>query len=360
MAGPSGPPGILGADEVTSAPGLDLDRLGPWLAAHLDDVGPHLTARRIAGGRSNLTYEVGDGRTSWIVRRPPLGHVLATAHDMAREHLVMSALAPTAVPVPKSYAHCADDTVLGAPFTVMEFVAGTPYRRADELRPLGPMRTRALSHRFVEVLAALHAVEPAAVGLADFGRPQGFLTRQVARWKKQLDASYCRDLPAATELHRRLLDAVGAVEAAGTRPAVVHGDYRLDNVLVVEEDGTDRIAAVLDWELATLGDPLTDLALLVLYQRMAGWGIGGDDRNDACLAPGWPAEDELLATYASAAGRDLGPFGFHLGLAAFKLAAILEGIYFRHLHGGTVGDGFDSLADDIHPLLETGLTAMRG
>jgi len=332
-------------------PGLDLDRFSPWFRATVPGVGSEPTASLIAGGKSNLTYEVSDGQQTWIVRRPPLGHVLATAHDMVREYRVMSALQDTDVPVPRTYALCRDDSVLGAPFYVMERMRGTPYRRAEELAALGPERTRAISERLVDTLTTLHAVEPASVGLADFGRPEGYLARQVARWKKQLDASYCRDLPAAEELHARLAADVPPESAAG----IVHGDYRLDNVLV---DTDDQPTAVLDWEMATLGDPLTDLALMVVYQRL-GELVAGNAVADAASAPGFLTEDEIVARYAMHSNRDLSRFGFYLGLASYKLAAILEGIHYRHLHGQTVGPGFENVGPAIHPLLDTGLTALK-
>ncbi|WP_433280591.1 phosphotransferase family protein [Micromonospora sp. CA-244673] len=331
-------------------PGLDLARLGAWFAAEVPGAAGLSTARLLTGGKSNLTYEVGDGRTAWIVRRPPLGHVLSTAHDMTREYRVMSALRATDVPVPATYALCADADVLGAPFYVMERVAGTAYRHAAELEPLGPERTRVVSTRLVDTLAALHAVDPAAVGLVDFGRPAGFLARQVRRWRTQLDASHCRDLPAADELYARLASGVPAESA----PGIVHGDYRLDNVLV---DDRDRLAAVIDWEMATLGDPLTDLALLVLYQRLG--RLVGTAVAEASSAPGFLAEDEILDRYATASGRALPPLGFHLGLAAFKLAAILEGIHFRHLRGQTVGAGFAQLGEVTELLLDAGLTYLK-
>ncbi|MGC3863911.1 phosphotransferase family protein [Micromonospora chersina] len=338
------------ARTLPDPPGLDLARLAGWFASSVPGAAGLSTARLIAGGKSNLTYEVGDGRTTWIVRRPPLGHVLSTAHDMAREYRVMSALHATDVPVPATYALCADAGVLGAPFYVMERVTGTAYRQAAELERLGPERTRAISTRLVDTLATLHAVDPAAVGLADFGRPEGFLARQVRRWRKQLDASYCRDLPAADELYARLAADVPADPA----PGIVHGDYRLDNVLV--DDG-DRLAAVIDWEMATLGDPLTDLALLVLYQRLG--RIVGAAVAEASSAPGFLTEDEILDRYATARGRALPPLGFHLGLAAFKLAVILEGIHVRHLRGQTVGAGFAHVGEVTELLLDAGLTYLK-
>lgn len=334
-------------------PGLDLHALGAWITQSVPGARPELRATLIAGGKSNLTYVVTDGVLEWIVRRPPLGHVLATAHDMAREYRVMAALQHTDVPVPRTFAMCTDHSVLGADFYLMERCAGTPYRCADELKPLGPERTRAISKRLVDTLAALHAVEPVAVGLGDFGRSEGFLGRQVARWKKQLDASYSRDLPAADELYERLARSVPTESAV----RIVHGDYRLDNVLV---DDADQVTAVLDWEMATLGDPLTDLALMLVYHRLgAHSGDGADVVSDVSVAPGFLDERAVIERYSRGSSRDLSGFGFYLGLAAFKLAAILEGIHYRYLHGQTVGPGFDRIGEVIHPLLDAGLEALK-
>lgn len=333
--------------------GLDLDRLGPWLREHVGGDGADLRATLMAGGKSNLTYLVTDGTREWIVRRPPVGPVLATAHDMAREYRVMTALAGTPVPVPTTYGLCTDTDVLGAPFYVMQRREGTPYRRAEELEVLGPERTRVISARMIDMLAVLHAVDPTEVGLDDFGRPEGFLARQVRRWKTQFDGSGSRELPDAVELHRRLLRDVPVESAAG----VVHGDYRLDNLLV---DQRDDVTAVLDWELATLGDPLTDLALLVVYGQLAKSGETGTVVTSVAAAPGYLPDDEIIARYAAASERDLAHVDFYLALAAYKLAAILEGVQFRHVHGQTVGEGLDSLGDDIDLLLAFGLAAIDG
>ena len=263
---------------MTDLPGLDLERFAAWFdAACPGEIGGPLHGRLIAGGRSNLTYGVSDGTRSWVVRRPPLGHVLATAHDMAREYRVITALRDTSVPVPLSYALCTDPDVLGAPFYVMSAVDGVAYRTAEQLGAVGPARARVIAERMVGTLALLHAVVPAEVGLADFGRPEGFLARQVRRWKKQLDASRSRPLPGIDELH----DLLAANTPDGTSPTIVHGDYRLDNVLVGPDD---KIAAVLDWEMATLGDPLTDVGLLIVYQRMDRLADG----PMASDAPGYP------------------------------------------------------------------------
>lgn len=331
--------------------GLDLDKLAAWMpSASIQPSGP-LRGELIAGGKSNLTYAVTDGTQEWIVRRPPLGHVLATAHDMAREYRVMSALQRTDVPVPATYALCTDHDVLGADFYVMQRCAGTPYRRSEELRALGEDRTRAISERLIDTMVALHLVDPTAVGLADFGKAEGFLARQVERWNKQLKASYNRDLPLADALYEQLHATVPAESATG----IVHGDFRLDNVLV---DETDQPTAVLDWEMATLGDPLTDLALMLVYNRL-GEALGGDAVTDVSLAPGFLSETDIVVRYAAGTGRDLSNFGFYIGLAVYKLAAILEGIHFRYLQGQTVGPGFDRIGEGITPLLDAGLKAMN-
>jgi aminoglycoside phosphotransferase (APT) family kinase protein len=333
-------------------PGLDLGRFrGFFEDACPGAVRGPLRARLIAGGKSNLTYEVGDGRGGWVVRRPPLGHVLATAHDMVREHTVMTALRDTDVPVPSTYALCEDPSVLGAPFYVMEKVAGTPYRLASQLEPLGATRTAAISVRMIDVLAALHRVDPSSVGLAEFGRPEGFLARQVHRWKKQLDASHSRNLAGADELHQLLEDQLPHQSA----PGIVHGDFRLDNLLV---DDHDEVAAVIDWEMATLGDPLTDVALLLVYQGMAGLD-SGSTVADASGAPGFATGDELLTRYAAGSDRDLSAMGFYLGLAYYKLAVVLEGIHYRFTHGQTVGEGFDAVGALVEPLIAAGLASMR-
>ncbi|KQV75963.1 acyl-CoA dehydrogenase [Aeromicrobium sp. Root344] len=334
--------------------GLDLAALQNWLERERPELvtGP-LTASLITGGKSNLTYTLSAGSRDYVVRRPPLGHVLATAHDMGREYRVMAALAPTNVPVPQMIAHCEDTEVIGAPFYVMEKVAGTPYGRASQLEPLGAERTRGISERMVDTLVALHAVDSAAVGLGDFGRPDGYLGRQVARWKKQLEASSSRELPGMDELVAHLESHIPA-NGDGT---IVHGDFRLDNLLV---DDQDQVTAVLDWEMSTLGDPLTDVAVLLAYQQLAEVAPPSGDTamiTDAPLAPGYLSRDEVLARYAAESGRDVGDIGFHLALAFFKLAVILEGIHYRHSHGQTVGAGFDGIGDMIVPLIAAGRAA---
>ncbi|NUR97802.1 MAG: phosphotransferase family protein [Kribbellaceae bacterium] len=335
-----------------SPPGLDLGRLAAWAEDNLPRLrSGRLEATLIVGGKSNLTYRLAAGGKACVLRRPPLGHVLSTAHDMSREYRVMYALQSTTVPVPQMLAHCEDPAVIGAPFYLMSYVEGTPYRRARELAGLGQERVRAISARMVDTLVALHDVDYRAVGLEDFGRPDGFVGRQVRRWKRQIDSSHSRDLPDAEKLFTALLRRLPEDREA----RIVHGDLRLDNLLI---DASDQPAAVIDWEMATLGDPLTDLALMVVYQRI-GELAGSEAVADASSAPGFLSEDEVLDRYAITSGRDLADLGFYLALASFKLAAILEGIHYRYLRGETVGPGFDAVGALPEQLLASGLTSLK-
>ncbi|MFV2120700.1 phosphotransferase family protein [Streptomyces sp. Act-28] len=332
-------------------PGLDPERLRGLLDRELPGLvdGP-LDARLIEGGRSNLTYAVTDGTRRWVVRRPPLGHVLATAHDMRREHRVLSALHPTSVPVPGPVLLCEDESVLGAPFYVMDFVPGTPYRTAEQLAPLGAGRTRAAVLGLVDTLVELHAVDPEGVGLGDFGRPDGFLDRQLRRWGKQLAASRGRELAGIDELHT----ALGRDLPASPAATVVHGDFRLDNVLVGDDD---RITAVLDWEMSTLGDPLTDLGLLVMYSTPL--DVPGSVIGTTATAAGHPAAGELVERYAARSGRDVSRLAWYTAFAWFKLAVILEGIHYRYTLGRTVGAGFDRIGELVPLFIEHGLTTLQ-
>ncbi|MGW7419230.1 phosphotransferase family protein [Streptomyces sp. NPDC054813] len=332
-------------------PGLDLDRLRGLLDRERPGLatGP-LTGRLIEGGRSNLTYAVSDSTSKWVVRRPPLGHVLATAHDMKREHRVISALYPTEVPVPRPVLLCEDTEVLGAPFYVMEFVAGTPYRTSDQLVPLGPERTRNAVLSLVDTLVELHAVDPEEVGLADFGRPEGFLDRQLRRWGKQLDASRNRELAGIDELHATL----GRRLPGSPTPTVIHGDYRLDNVLIGEDD---TIRAILDWEMSTLGDPLTDLGLLVMYSQPL--GTPDSPVSTTAEAPGHPDPRELVERYAARSGRDVSQIAWYTAFAWFKLAVILEGIHYRYTQGQTLGQGFDRIGELVPVFIDHGLTTLQ-
>jgi len=332
-------------------PGLDPERLRAYLKQVRPDLadGP-LTAELITGGRSNLTYLVRDGAHEWVLRRPPLGHVLATAHDMTREYRVITALGPTAVPVPATVLLCEDPDVLGAPFYLMQRVTGAVFRRPAELAALGRPRIAAIADDLIDTLVALHAVDPQQVGLADFGRPDGFLERQVRRWWRQLEASRSRDLAGFDDLHDRLADRL----PAAAEGVIVHGDYRLDNVIVGDDN---RVAAVLDWEMSTLGDPLTDLGLFVVYRRRDVGPEEGPVANAATVA-GFPDADALVARYRQRSGRDVSRLGWYVAFAYYKLAVILEGIHYRYQQGQTVGSGFEGVGDLVPPLVAAGRRAL--
>ena len=321
-----------------SLDGLDLIRLRSYFADHVPDVNDTpLSATLISGGRSNLTFGVTDGSTEWVVRRPPLGHVLPTAHDMGREFTVINALGGSDVPVPHAIAFCDDLAVNDAPFYVMERVDGRILRSGEDLAILSKDDAQRISEALVDVMAALHRTDYDAIGLSEFGRPDGFLERQVRRWGKQWESSKaagCPDNPAIDEISRRLNLAI----PTSPTPSIVHGDYRLDNTMLGATD-IGRVVAVLDWEMSTLGDPLADLGLFLLY-----WG-----RPDAqVVATGAAISTELgfldrsaiVDRYAAASGIDLTYLDWYEVFASFKLAIIVAGIHARFLMGLTRGDGF--------------------
>ena len=330
--------------------GLDLDALAGFLdraAPGLLPPAASLDAELITGGKSNLTYRVTDGKRVWAVRRPPLGHVLATAHDMSREFRVMSALSGAGFPVPRPVALCEDPEVIGAPFYLMDFVAGRVYRSAADTAPLGAERAARITGNLIRTLADLHSADPAELGLEDFGRADGYLERQVRRWTKQLLASDERHLPGFAELPARLAEAV----PAGGRAALVHGDYRLDNTIVAEDDS---ILAVVDWEMSTLGDPVADLGLMIVYWDHTP-GMPRDAVSSA-VSPehGFPNGAGVAEAYAKATGADLTDLPWCVALGCFKLAVIAEGIHLRHSRGQTLGGGFDQIGDMVAPLIARG------
>lgn len=339
--------------------GADPTVVGPYLARALgDERWQEVTIELIAAGMSNLTYMVtpqgGSPDDAVILRRPPTGAVLATAHDMAREHRVISALDGTSVPVPRTLHMCTDESVLGAPFYVMERVVGVhvvgslPEGYADR-----PEQRRAIGDGLVDVLADLHAVDPAAVGLADFGRPEGFAARQVRRWTKQWDATRDRDRPNLDALAARLAETVPATQ----RSTIVHGDYRLDNCLLDPAE-PGRIKAVLDWEMSTLGDPLTDIGMMFVY-----WPQAGEDRASAASGvtalPGFPTRLEVAERYAQRSGADLSELNWYVGFAFFKFAAIVAGIVARSAAGAMAGKNTSGYAERIDPVVELGRAALE-
>ncbi len=349
------------ASHVLDLPGLDVGRLRQCLRDR--GLPSQVTAAELVpGGRSNLTYflQVRDGADvrHWVLRRPPLGHVLQSAHDMGREHTVQSALAGTAVPVPSMVALCEDVTVLGSPFYLMDRVPGRVVRSREDAVAVGAPGLEQAGYALVDVLAALHALNPGEVGLTDFGRAHGYLGRQVRRWVQQLERSRSRDLTGMDELAAALAGTVPAESGAPHRQGIVHGDYRLDNAILHPE--RPQVLAVLDWEMATLGDPLADVGLLLTY---AG-GLGGRTNPIAeSMSPalGWPRSPDLVHRYADAAGldeSDLQALAWCTALGHFKLAVILEGIHYRYSQGQTVGSGFDTIGVMVEPLVAGGLRAL--
>ena len=326
------------------AAGLDLDALSRYLAP-FGSAQP-LRAELLKGGKSNVTYRITDESHDWVLRRPPLGHVLATAHDMAREYRVMSALEPTAVPVPTMVTLCEDASVIGAPFYVMEYVEGSVLRQTKDMANLSNQQRTALALQLIDTLADLHDIDPIEVGLGEFGHPEGFLERQVRRWTRQLDQSRSRHITGFDDFAAELATRVPASQKA----SVVHGDYRLDNVIV----GLDQqIRAVLDWEMATLGDPLCDLGLLPVYAIPAP-GVAGIVSDGMGPHNGFPSIDSLIQRYADRSGLDVSNLSWYTALGYYKLAVICEGIHYRYAAGQTVGPGFDHVGDIVEPLVTAG------
>jgi len=335
------------AEAATATPeGIDPAGVEAWFAHHVPEAERPLRFERLAGGRSNLTYAVQDaGARRWALRRPPLGARLGSAHDMSREWRAISALADTEVPVPPPVALCEDEEVIGAPFYVMGFVDGLILRERELAeRSFDEAQRRAVGNRVVDTLVAIHAVDPDSVGLGDLGRKERYVERQLRRWHGQWEQSKTRELPVVDRVHAELSRRIPEQGPA----TIVHGDYRLDN-MIVARDGT--IAAVVDWELCTLGDPLADVGLLRVY-----WAERGDDlialQDTATMLPGFPSRDDVLARYTERSGRDLGEIDFYVALGYWKLAIILEGVYARYLAGayGEVDEGVHAFKGIVEAL----------
>jgi aminoglycoside phosphotransferase (APT) family kinase protein len=350
---------MTGAAERVELPGLPYEAVDRWLRAELPELVRDRSWRAdvLSGGLSNITYRLHLAGGPVILRRPPLGGVLPSAHDMKREYRVMSALGATAVPVPRTLALGADPAVLGYPFYVMTQVDGEVLRTAEDTAAVAPEVRAGLARQLVDVLADLHAVDLEAAGLTDYGRPDGYTERQIRRWGEQWERSRTRDLPDMERLLRWLADHVPS-RAEGT---VVHGDYRLDNTIVDLTGPAPRIAAVVDWELSTLGDPLADLGLALTYWH---------DRDDADRAAipvavgvtaheGFPTGREFAEAYARRTGRDLGELPFYLALATMKLAVVLEGVHARYVGGHTVSAGYEGVGDAVPALVARGLRLIR-
>jgi aminoglycoside phosphotransferase (APT) family kinase protein len=284
------------------------------------------SAELLHGGRSNLTYRITDGRSTWVLRRPPLGGLTPSAHDMQREYSVVAALSGSAVPVAAAAASTEDLAVLGVPFSGVEFVEGRTFRSQEDLHVLSDADVHRAAFALVDVLAQLHAVDPAAIGLADFGRPEGYLRRQVARWYDQWTRVSTRPLPDLEALHSTLAGSCPAESGA----SVVHGDFRIDNALF-DPDDVGSVRALVDWQMSTLGDPLADLGLHLAYSDPSFDPVLGG--SAASTSPRLPAAAAIVHRYAETTGRDVPDMDFYLGLGYFKAAVIAEGIHARHARG---------------------------
>jgi len=350
----SGALGVRRVGRVTSLPGIDEAAVTAWLRDHLDGLDGPVHFTLIAAGGSNLTFRVeDDAGHAWALRRPPVAAVLATAHDMDREWRILTGLAGTAVPVPAPVARCRDVEVTGAPFYVMSFADGTILRTEADGARLDTTAAETAADSLVDVQVVLHALDPEAVGLGDLTkRHTGYVERQLRRWKTQVDRAKVRELPLLDDLHDRLARTVPA--EAGP-PSLVHGDYRFDNVVLGDDPDTKdmRVAAVLDWELCTIGDAVADACWSLLY-----WIDPGDPLpfldSAPTLAPAFPRRADAAARYAARSGRDLDALGWFTVFGYWKMACIVEGVYARRLkgaRGGAAQHDPSSIADRVDAFL---------
>lgn len=339
----------------TTVEGVDASKVTDWFVAHVPGAAPPLRFDLLAGGRSNLTFRVDDtaGHT-WVLRRPPLNHVLATAHDMSREHRIISALGPTDVPVAHAIGLCSDAEVNGSPFYVMSYVDGHVVRDKAEAKRFTTEQRRRTGESIIDTLARIHAVDIDAVGLGELGRREGYIARQLKRWYGQWEQSKTRELPDVDVAYERLKASIPEQAKA----TIVHGDYRLDNCMV---DDSGEVIAVLDWEICTLGDPLADVGLLMVY-----WSESDEKRTalpeGATGLDGYPPRADLLARYANISGRDVSMIDFYMAFGYWKLACILEGVYARYV-GGAMGQNatnFDFFAEQVRMLAEAARSATDG
>lgn len=333
--------------------GIDRATVTAWFEANIPDAQGPLAFELIAGGHSNLTYAATDALGHrFVLRRPPLGHVLATAHDMSREHKIISALGPTDVPVAPARGLCTDDSVNGAPFYVMDFVDGRVLRDSAAAGAITLEARRNAGVSIADTLARIHAVDPDAVGLGDLGKKDGYIARQLKRWYSQFQQSQTRELSVVDEVH----EALSARIPEQGPPAIVHGDYRLDNCMT---DADGNVIAVLDWEICTLGDPLADVGLLMVY-----WTEATDSSPMLLTAPttvaGFLSRKEVLDRYAEVSGRDLSQIDFYIAFGYWKLACIVEGVYARYVGGamGSDASGFEGFAVQVERCAEAAADAV--
>lgn len=312
--------------ETGTVEGIDLDNVTAWLVERIDGLTAPLDFSLIAGGHSNLTYKFVDRNgAAYVLRRPPLGHILESAHDMAREHRIVSAVNQTNVPVPSTHGLCEDPDVNGLPFYIMKFVEGV-VPHTPELAESLPEGERASAGRHIfEVLSDLHSVDPATIGLGELARKEGYVERQLKRWTKQYADTKTHDIPEMDESERLLHENVPEQIGYG----IVHGDYRIGNMMLVN----GKMVALLDWELCTLGDPLADVGYL-----LNNWTQPGEDwAENPTIVGGFGDRDELCEIYSARTGRDLSGINYYRAFSHWRLAAITQGVYKRYLVGA-MGD----------------------
>lgn len=316
---------------MTELRGIDRAQVDAWLSANVPDAAAPFTYDLIAAGGSNLTFRVTDsGGRTWALRRPPVGHALPTAHDMSREWRIMSALDGTAVPVPACVAYCSDPEVNGAPFYVMGFVEGRILRDRASAADMDASQCDVATDSLIDVQVALHTLDVDSIGLGDLAKRDDYVGRQLTRWRTQVERADVREVPIIADLHERLVAAKPAEKAP---PALAHGDYRFDNTVL----GADlRIAAVLDWELCTIGNPIADFAWSLQY-----WADPGDElsflSDPPTLHPAFVRRDEVIRRYATRSGFDLSDLPYYTVFSWWKQACIVEGVYARRLAGATGG-----------------------
>lgn len=339
---------LMPGDEL---PGMNLAALRRFLIDSGVAVNGDLKAELLAGGRSNLTFKVADDHSQWVVRRPPSSGLTPSAHDMVREWTVTHALQGSEVPVARTIAMSKDSSILGAPFTVVEYANGRVIRNQTDLQALSDAEVQANSEELVRILAALHSVDYQAVGLSTFGKSGNFLERQLKLWIEQWQRVKTRELTDVSRLHAALMSAV----PAQSEVSVVHGDYRVDNVIVDTHD-VGKVIAVVDWEMSTLGDPLADVALMCVYREPIFDALLG--MRAAWTSPRYPSADQLAELYAQASNRDLSSWNFYIALANFKLGVIGEGITHRARQGSDTGNGAVLAAQATHEFMAAGLRAL--
>ena len=338
---------------MTELPGMDVPALRAFLVDSGVPVSGELVVELISGGRSNLTFTARDDNSHWVVRRPPTGGLTPSAHDMNREWTVTRALQDTPVPVARTVAFDKEGTALGAPLTVVEFVDGLVVRSADELDALDDAAVERNVTGLVKALADLHAVDYESVGLGEFGRPDGFVGRQVKLWARQWEHVKTRELDDVATLHAALTESI----PAQTSNSIVHGDFRVDNTILDAGD-PGIVKAVVDWEMSTLGDPLTDVALMCTYREPIFDAVLG--MKAAWTSDRYPSPDDIAQRYALASGRELSAWNFYLALANFKLGVIGEGITHRALSGSSSGRGAENAAAATGEFMAAGLRAIKG